>query len=628
MSSPPLDAALGPDLVTVGFHPAGGVVRVPAGTAVSQAAAAAGVELVTPCGGQGRCKRCRVVVRGPGLTPPDDVERDALGEDALARGVRLACRARLSGNAEVEVPASSTTAAAQILERSVRREVPVAPNVRRVPLQIATPSLEDQRSDLARLLAALPAHERPSHIAVQAMAALPSALRTSDYRVRAVLVGDHLTAVEPDGREAGRCCGVAVDIGTTTVVVYLLDLETGEQLAAASAHNTQAVHGADVVSRVDYAGSTPRGLQELREVVLGVVNRLLEEACVEAGVEAQQVHECTVVGNTCMMHLFLGLSPKYIAQTPYIPVSVSSYEALACEVGVGISPAGSVYCLPCIAGWVGADTTGVLTAVALDSDPRPRLALDIGTNGEVMLWTGTELLVCSTAAGPAFEGAQIEHGMRAARGAIERIALLDGDLEVATIGEAPAVGICGSGLLDAIAVLLDAAVLDPSGRLVPPDQEGAVAGGMRTRLNGEGNQRHVVLVPAEDAGREDGPVWVSQRDVRQVQLAKGAIRAGVETLLAEGGLQAEDLEEIILAGAFGSYISKRSAVRAGLIPQLPLERIRSVGNAAGAGAVLALLSLHERAEATRLAARARHVELASRPDFQMRFMETMLFPGE
>jgi uncharacterized 2Fe-2S/4Fe-4S cluster protein (DUF4445 family) len=338
------------------------------------------------------------------------------------------------------------------------------------------------------------------------------------------------------------------------------------------------------------------------------------------------VYEVTVVGNTCMEHLFLGLSPHYMARAPYIPAIDEPLRVSAREAGVRINPGGEVYLVPNIAGWVGADTVGVLLATRLSESPGPALAIDIGTNGEVMLWSGKETLVCSTAAGPAFEGAQIRDGMRAARGAVDHVRASEEGLVVRTIEDAPAVGICGSGLLDALATLLDLGVVDAGGRIADEGQAGALPEKVRSRLAGAGNERHFALVPGERSGTGE-PIALTQRDVRQLQLAKGAMRAGVEVLLGEAGVRAEDLDRILLAGAFGSYIDRRSAVRVGLVPALPLSRIHAVGNAAGAGAVLALASTDEREKATRVARGARHVELSSRPDFQTQFMETMLFPS-
>jgi len=379
-----------------------------------------------------------------------------------------------------------------------------------------------------------------------------------------------------------------------------------------------------VVSRVELADQGPEALADLHADATSVVNQVMAEACEEAGVATRDMYEVTVVGNTCMAHLFLGLSPHYVARAPYIPVLDQPLRVSAAELGLHINPRGEVYALPNIAGWVGADSVGVLLSTRISDSAGPSLAIDIGTNGEVMLWSGERILVCSTAAGPAFEGAQIRHGMRAAAGAIEHVRATEDGTAVQTIANQPAVGICGSGLLDAVARLLDLGVINTTGFMVDEAGAAGLPAAIAVRLGGEGRDRHFVLATAEESGLDE-PVILTQGDVRQLQLAKGAVRAGIQVLLAEAGLQAADLERILLAGAFGSYIDRASAVRIGLVPALPLAQIISVGNAAGAGAVMALTSTSERAKATELAEAAVHVELSSRADFQMLFMETMLF---
>jgi uncharacterized 2Fe-2S/4Fe-4S cluster protein (DUF4445 family) len=609
------------------FRPGGETVLVPPGTPVVEAAAMAGITLQTPCGGRGKCRQCRVLDRSPGgLTPPDDVEQAGLSAEELAAGVRLACRAQVSGDVVVEIPSDSLMVGGAILEAGLVKGAAPQPNVRMAAVSLDAPGLHDQRSDLRRVLDRVGRGACDHRADVRLLRELPARLRDSRFRLVAVTVGERLADLRTES-EASQVYGCAVDIGTTTVVAYLVELGSGEVIATGSAHNPQGLHGADVVSRVEYADTGEAALDTLRREAVGVVNEVIGLACRKAGkVRRRDIYEVTIVGNTCMEHLFLGLSPRHIARAPYIPVIDEPLRLSARDAGLRINPGGEVFLLPNIAGWVGADTAGALLSSRLAHEPGPALALDMGTNGEVMLWSGQRTLVCSTAAGPAFEGAQIRDGMRAARGAIEHVRVAEGGVAVRTIEGAPAVGLCGSGLLDALAALLDLGVVDSAGRMADEAAAAALAPETRARLQGEGNDRCFVLVPAAEAGG-GRDVALTQRDVRQLQLAKGAMRAGMEVLLGEAGLRAQDLERILLAGAFGSYIDRRSAVRVGLVPPLPLSQIVAVGNAAGAGAVLALTSLAEREAATRLARTAQHVELSSRPDFQMQFMETMLFPS-
>ena len=609
--------------VRVEFGPGGEHQFVEPGTLVVEAAAHAGIELQTPCGGKGKCGQCRVVTASTdGLTPPDEIELASLSAEDLAHGARLACRARIIGPARLTIPAGSRLTASAILEAGLVEGVPPQPNVHRVELDVPKPSLADQRADLRRIVAGLDGGLAGCEADLELLRELPSRLRNADFRPVAVTLGNRLVDLRGAG-ELPQTYGCAVDIGTTTVVAYLVALESGRVLGTGSAPNPQGAHGADVVSRVEFAGQAPAGLPTLHDESVSIVNRVIAEACHEAGAALGDVYEVTVVGNTCMTHLFLGLDPHYIARAPYIPVVDQPLRVSAAELGVRVNPRGEVYVLPNIAGWVGADTVGVLLSTRLADSAGPTLAIDIGTNGEVMLWSGEKVLVCSTAAGPAFEGAQIRHGMRAAAGAIDHVHATEQGAAVRTIAHAPAVGICGSGLLDAVAALLDLGVVNAAGLMADEAGAAGLPAAVGARLGGEGQDRHFVLATAEESGLHEAVV-LTQRDIRQLQLAKGAIRAGIEVLLAETGLKATDLERILLAGAFGSYIDRGSAVRIGLVPTLPLARINPVGNAAGAGAVLALASKAERERATRLAEAAVHVELSSRPDFQMLFMETMM----
>lgn len=607
--------------MNVRFEPDGIEAALAASISVAQAAHGAGLGLHLPCGGRGKCGKCRVTVLAGDVSAPTAEERAALGEAELARGVRLACQALVLGDAVIHVPPETRVVGTKALDGDLVRPVTLRPNVQQVPVRPAPPALEDQRADFDRLADALagvvPALEPTAH----ALRKLPGALREGEAEVVASVVGTRLVDVHSGGRPP-RTCGVAVDIGTTTVVAYLVDLLTGEQMAASAAHNEQGRRGADVISRIEHCNAHPGGLDELRGLVLQTVNRVISQALAQGGCRAEDIYEVVVVGNTTMNHLFLGLDPRHLAQAPYVPVSARAVELSPTEAGIAMHPGGNVLCLPVIAGFVGADTVGVLLATELTERAHPALAVDIGTNGEVALWSGEKLLVASCAAGPAFEGAQIEHGMRAAPGAIEHVALGNGGLQIQTIDGAPPVGICGSGLFDAMAVLLEVGAVEPSGRFVDGAPDAPVDPAARERLVGEGNERRFIFAH-DQAG---APIHLSQRDVRELQLAKGAVRAAIDLLLGLAGLGAADLGEVLLAGAFGNYISPASALRMGLLPGVPPERIKGVGNAAGAGALLALISMDERARAVQLAATAEHVELSRRPDFQMAFMETMLFP--
>ncbi len=608
------------DVVRITFLPGGETVTVPPGTILSDAAQQAGLQMNLPCGGRGMCGKCLVIIEQGEVSEPSEAELERLSAEQLAEGLRLACQTQAVEDVVATVPPASRVIGEKVLEADFLAGVERAPYARQHWLELSPPSLEDQRSDFRRLADALAETYAGLVAYPQALRGLSAALRDDEFRVLATCTGNRLVDVVP-ASAGGRCLGAAIDIGTTTVVSYIVDLGSGEILSSAALHNPQTQHGADVVSRIEFANREPKGAAVLREEAVGVANETIGVALERIGADRREVFDATVVGNTCMHHLFLGLDARYLAEAPYIPVTADPVDLQASEAGLDIYPRANVFCLPCIAGFVGADTVGVIAAERLTDREKPCLAVDIGTNGEVALWSGERLLVASCAAGPAFEGAQIEAGMRAGPGAIDHVWRDGEDITVTTIDQLPPEGICGSGLFDAMAVALETGVVDPMGRFVP-DEDG-LAPQIASRLQGEGNDRRIIL--AENSGN-NGPIALTQRDVREIQLAKGAVRAAVQLLLAEVSLDVNDLEEVLIAGAFGNYIDPASALRIGLLPPVPLEKVRAVGNAAGAGAVLALISRGERGYACQVARAAEHIELMRKPEFQMTFMETMLFP--
>ncbi|MGH7313183.1 MAG: ASKHA domain-containing protein, partial [Candidatus Rokuibacteriota bacterium] len=418
--------------------------------------------------------------------------------------------------------------------------------------------------------------------------------------------------------------GLAIDIGTTTVVTTLLELESGEQLASVSSLNPQSVFGGDLMSRIAFAQFNPGNLKKLTTRIVGLLNQHVAEVCREAGVLPKWIYKVVVVGNTCMHHLLLGIDPSWVGLAPYAPVMRHPFVLPARDLFLKVAPEARVCLLPLVAGFVGADAVAVAMATRIDVGHSLRLAVDIGTNGEVIMGSRQRLWACSAPAGPAFEGAQIRHGMRGAQGAIDRLVVED-DLRVHTIGETPPLGICGSGLIDLLAGLLQAGVIDPSGLIRVEDRE-ALPPRLRERVTMRGEERLVVVLRA---GEADAPreIVLTQEDVRQVQLAKGAIASGVAMLLHVAGVAVGEVDELMLAGGFGNYVSIPSAIRIGLIPPLPLTRVRYVGNAAALGAQLALLSEAERRRADEVARRIEHVSLAAHPDFEQIFVDAMNFPA-
>jgi len=633
-----------PGKVKVTFLPTKLSTRVPPGTTAFNAAAWLGLPIESTCGGRGTCGKCRVRVEGDSV-PITAADQHHLSAEELAAGWRLSCELEVLRDAVIHIPRLMAVHKTAMV--GVGRPVRLEPNVQKVFVRLPQPALEDQRADYERLAAALTELGYAVRGNLRAWRSLPAILRQADFAVTAVLVGDHLAAVEP-GDTTSTCYGLAFDIGTTTVVGNLVDLRQGVVAGVASELNGQAIHGADVISRIGYATRHPGGLEELQARVLATINGIIDRLLGETGVAPEHIYEMTVVGNTTMLHLFLGLDPGAIARAPFIPVIRGPTSVPAADLGVHMHPHGLVYVFPVIGAYVGGDTVAVLLASELltrahaatrkrspegqesvHARHKPqgvRLAIDVGTNGEIALGSAERTLATAAAAGPAFEGAEISCGMRAAEGAIEGVRLND-DVHLQVIGDVPPKGICGSGLIDAVAELLRTKLLQPSGRLLTL-AEAEVLGlplGLSRRLRSNGQVQEFVLAWAEESG-EGRDVVLTQKDIRALQYAKSAIASGIVILKQLLGVGDEDIEEVLLAGAFGSYINPASARAIGLVPPLPLERIKAIGNAAGEGAKIALLSFRERQVAEAIPTRVEYVELSGRADFNQVFVEMLRFP--
>jgi uncharacterized 2Fe-2S/4Fe-4S cluster protein (DUF4445 family) len=490
-------------------------------------------------------------------------------------------------------------------------------------LILPQPALGDQRADLQRIRDQLPQTDTLK-AGLEVLRKIPALLRESEFEITATVAEKELIDVET-GNTAADSYGIGFDIGTTTVVGYLMDLNTGGQVGVAAALNPQSVYGADVISRLSFVIEHQDGTKKLQKKVIGALNELVEEACSQTGVDPHQIYQVTVVGNTCMHHLFLGVDPRSIAPSPFIPVVTAPVCLKAQELGLNVHPRASVHTLPNVAGYVGADIVGGILATGLYQSSEFKLFVDIGTNGEIVLGNQERLLACATAAGPAFEGARISCGMRAASGAIDRVSF-DSDVHYTTIEGAKPRGLCGSGLLDAVAEMLKLGVIEVSGRIVEPEAIGPLATDQIKRriVAGESGPRFILAQAEESASGQ--PVYITQRDVRELQLAKGAIFTGVQLLEKELGVEDKDLTEVLLAGAFGNYLRKESALRTGLLPPLSPEKVRSVGNAAGEGAKIALISARLRERAAEIAQRIEYIELSGRGDFMQAFADNMFFP--
>ena len=431
--------------------------------------------------------------------------------------------------------------------------------------------------------------------------------------------------VEPGNTETD-IFAVAVDVGTTTLVAELLDVGTGSQWAIDARLNPQTRFGDDVLSRIFHARQRPDGLQQLNETITAAVDEMIGQLCHQAGIPRGRIYEVAFAGNTTMQQLLCGVDTSALGEVPFAPATGRALIAPAVELGLHIHPRGSAYVMPVIGGFVGGDTVAGVLATGMADAEGPTLLVDIGTNGEIVLHAGGKLRAASTAAGPAFEGARISCGMRGCTGAIEKV-VVDGRLRTNVIGNVPPVGLCGSGLIDVAAELLRHGLLTPQGRLQTPDQlPGNVLPDLARRLVLHEGKVAFLLASAAETGA-DRPIVLTQRDLRELQLATGAIRAGIAILLRQAGLGPKDLRQVLIGGGFGNFIRRSNAQRIGLLPcEIEHRRIRYMGNTSLAGARLAALSTRARQLAEQLARRTEHVDLSTDAEFQRAFAESMIFP--
>ena len=603
----------------IDFEPVGRRGESPAGQDLLESARQMGVDLVNICGGAGTCGRCKVQILEGEIPEPTDKDIKFFSEADLAAGYRLACRVVPQSNLKVRVPAESLTTPQRTQVEGIEVPVEPEPPVRVYSVELEPSWLEDLRADWERLAEALAKQYKVTvtQADLWALRQLSPTLRADrkQWRARAAVRGDELIGVlKPEA----PLLGLAVDLGTTKVAGYMLDLETGATLASRGKMNPQIAYGEDVIARQDYAIESEAGAEKMSRLVIDTLNEMIVEMCTEIGAQPADVLEAVVVANTAMHHLMLRLPVKQLANAPYIPNVQQALDLKARDLGLEIAPGGYLHLLPNIAGYVGADHVAMILATEVYKVTEGAiLALDIGTNTEVCLANNGTLTSLSCASGPAFEGAHIRHGMRAASGAIERVRIRNGQVEYQTIGNTPAVGICGSGILDTLAQLADAGVVQLSGRMNAD----------HPRVRGESGEREFVLVSADEQPDGRAEVTFTQKDVRELQLAKGAIRTGVDALLESQQITMQDVDQVLIAGAFGSYIDVESAIRVGMLPSIPLERVDQVGNAAGMGAKLALISMTQRRLAQEFAARVRYIELATQPNFSQLFAQSM-YVGE
>ena len=563
------------------------------------------------CNGKGTCGKCLVRVISGQVSEPTATERE--WQLVVGEQLRLACQVRVLSDITIQLPESSRTSEAKILMAGKRVEGKLMPVVRAVSVEIRPPTLSDQTSDVERLLADTGAKSYNPAL----LRTLPGVLRGSGWSPRAVLRGDAIIDLTSSG-EGRRLMGVAADIGTTTVVAYLFDLLTGELLAVKADYNGQIRYGEDVVTRISHILQNRTGLDDLKGAVVATMNHLIDEALKEVGASIHDVYDLVVAGNSVMTSLLVGADPSAIAKAPYTPPFSGSVAASARELGLLTNDSCILRSLPLISGYVGGDVVGDIIVSGMHKSESLSLLIDLGTNGEVVIGSSKGMLTASCAAGPALEGYGITRGMRAMSGAIESVAIdrRTGELYLRTISSGKPKGICGSGVVDSIAAMLAAGVLEPSGRMALGSSERMV------RHNGE--LAFVVSWGRESADGKD--ILLTQGDVRRLQLAKAAIYAATSTLMSEMGVQVDQVERLYVAGAFGNYVSPVNAMMVGLLPEMPLDRVVQIGNGSGMGACTLVLDQAMWREVEAIPKKTRAVELNLIPGFQKRYLDATFLP--
>ena len=619
------------DNVTVLFFPDNLVANVEPGTSILRAASLAGVELKSNCGGDGTCGRCLVKVKDGNVRPKST---GTISQKAKQAGMVLACQALVEGNVVIDVPKDSRLDEHQVLldekEVLVEKDEGLAdgyetkPLCRKVKLSLSEPTLTENVSDWNRLQAALRTELGCSdiHISLPVLRGLAETLRTGNWDVTVTVTQFNGCAevvhLEP-GQSEGKSYGLAVDIGTTTVVVYLIDLDSGLTLGKKGTYNKQARYGDDVITRMIHASEKKDGLEALHLAVLDTINSLIDEVLQQTEASGDDVHIAMVAGNSTMTHLFLGLTPKYIRLEPYIPLASETPPVRASELGLHINPTAFVACFSSVASYVGGDiVSGTLITNMAKSDELT-LFIDIGTNGEMVLGNRDWLVAAACSAGPAFEGGGITFGMRAMKGAIEYVEINKDtyEVQVSTIGRMKPMGICGSGLIDCVAKLREAGIIDRAGQIQRDIDTPRIR-------EGEDGWEFVLVSGTETECNKD--IIITDNDIKNLLRAKGAVYAGIRSMLKAVQLDETAIDKVMIAGGFGNFINIRDAITIGLLPDLPAEKYMFIGNSSVKGARLALLSQDAYHEAQELGKKMTYLELSVGNDFMDEFMSALFLP--
>lgn len=622
-------------LFNIIFQPYGTKIQIQAGHSILHAAQEAGIHIEAYCGGEKSCGKCRIkVIEGKfdnyqiysskcHLSPLTEEEKKLFTQTELKSGYRLACTTQVNGDIVVEIPSESQLINHKILAEGEARELRINPAVKIYNLKLEKATLKDNRDDFTRLKDALQMYEELDEnlrIDFEALKELSESIQIGKWEVTVyVLYGRKIIRVIPGKIE--NIYGVAIDIGTTTVVAYLCDLKTGKTLQTGTFVNPQVRYGDDIISRISFCMTNQEGIQILQNILIQEINKTLQEMASAQGILVKEISEVVLVFNTVMEFISLGIKPESLGVSPFVSPISNALDISAKELGIQIMTAGNIHCLPSIAGFVGADHVAVLIAEEPYKQDKMKLIIDIGTNSEICLGNKERLYTTSCATGPALEGAQIKCGMRAAKGAIESVIIdpITLNPQIKIIGEEKEnitpIGICGSGILDVVAQMALTGIIEPDGRFSSRIDSN------RVRVGDNGKKEYVIYFKENPEERD---IVVTMADIRAVQLAKAALYAGAKTLMKKCDISS--IDEIVLAGAFGSYINKENALRLGLIPDCSIKNIRVSGNAAGIGAQIALLNIDKRVEAQTVSKAVKFVETATEADFSKCFTQAMVIP--
>ncbi len=610
-----------------------------------KAIADAGIDIKSVCGGKGTCGKCRIVIPNGKNNLPNEQEQKTLSPDEIKHGVRLACQQTFDKDMAIYIPASSLSEEQKLQVSGVEKKIRVCPVCKKYHLKLKKAALDDMKADFSRTRESLKEEYSVNvdSIDYEVLKKLPSVIRDNSWEITVTVRAKEIILVE-GGDKKEKACGIAVDLGTTKIAVLLVDLITGKTIDMKGIMNPQISYGEDVMSRINFAMQSQDNTDEIKKVVENSINKTIEQLCRRNDLKTEEIIEMTIVGNTAMHHLFLGLPVRQLGLSPFLPLTDEALDIKAREAGIDISPGAYIYMLPPVAGFVGSDHVAMILATDLYEMDGNCIGIDIGTNTEIALKSGDSMASVSTASGPAFEGAHIEHGMRAAPGAIERVAIDPKTRipSIQTIGDREPVGICGSGILDSIAELLKAGIIDRRGKFILENDfvHKGSTGISQYILNPsfyktKGNEKkNEASINSKSSGCDENKhskygskdISINQKDIVEIQLAKSAIKTGIDILLENAGIGFREIDRIVIAGAFGSYIDPKNVINIGMFPEIHLNKIIQVGNAAGVGAKMVLISAEKRKIAEKIAHKTKYLELTVSRNFSSYFADNIQFP--